>query len=301
MHLTRRDFLVRLTFIPGVGRKTILKIWRWLVAQQVTTVTPPVVTDLLTALPLGNQAPQIRFGWQQAQVLERESLNLQYTPYVTLEDPEYPPLLREIYEPPVVLYYLGNPRLLQAVGLGVVGTRHPSGYAVRAMRQVLPAVVAHPEICLISGMAQGVDTLGHQVALAHHGSTIAVLGTGLGRCYPASNRELMRTLTHSQLVISEYPWATGPAKFQFVERNRLIPGLSQSVLVVEAARRSGSLITANFALQENRNVLAIPGPIDAPNSVGTNELILAGAKPILYSEHIMEELLVDKRPSLEIL
>ncbi|MGP4116733.1 DNA-processing protein DprA [Levilactobacillus zymae] len=194
----------------------------------------------------------------------------------------------------MVLYFQGRLDLVARPQLAVVGSRHPTTYAFTAMRQLLPAV-SRQGVCLISGLAQGVDTLAHQVALAHGGATIAVVGTGLGRCYPAQNRALMDQLSQTQLVVSEYPWNAKGAKHHFVERNRIISGLCQSVLVVEAAHHSGSLITAK-TLQENRNVLAVPGNIDGQNSVGTNELILAGAKPILNSEYIMEELLVDKRP-----
>ncbi|WP_024746279.1 DNA-processing protein DprA [Levilactobacillus namurensis] len=296
MHLTCRDFLIRLVLTPGVSRKVALICWRWVQDHQMTSLTDPGLADLLAHGALtARQQQAIQLGLFSDQVTKQFALNTSRSQCLTLADAAYPVALREIYEPPVVLFYLGNLAHLSAPQLGVVGTRHPSDYAFRAMQAVLPTVV-QCGVTIVSGMAQGVDTLAHQVALAHHGTTIAVVGTGLGRCYPAANRPLMAQLTRQQLVVSEYPWAAGPAKFHFVERNRVISGLSQSLLVVEAARRSGSLITANFALQENRNVLAIPGAIDVPNSVGTNELILAGAKPILNSEHIMEELLVDKRP-----
>lgn len=295
MHLTRRDFLLRLPLIPGVGRRTILNWWEWLVDAEIVRVTPTVLTRLLAAVPgETKQALAVRRHLFTPELGQRVRGNLQNCRAVTLADPAYPAQLREIYEPPVVLYYLGDWHHLTHPQLAVVGSRHPTPYAVRAMRQLLPEIVRQ-RVCIVSGLAQGVDTLSHQVAVAHRGATIAVVGTGLGRCYPAGNRALMTHLTQHHLVISEYPWSQGPQKFQFVERNRLIAGLAQSLLVVEAAHHSGSLITANFALQENRNVLAVPGPIDAPNSVGTNELILAGAKPILNSEHIIEELLVDKR------
>jgi len=296
MHLTRRDFLLRLILIPGVGRKAALTCWNWVCQTDTPTITVTALAEMLATVPLpAKQVTAIQRSLTSLEITQAVATNLARGGCLTLADAAYPENLREIYEPPVVLYYQGHLEWLTHPQLGVVGSRHPTPYAIRAIQALLPPVI-RTGVCVVSGMAQGVDTLGHQVALANQGPTIAVIGTGLGRCYPAANRALMATLTMEQLVVSEYPWASGPAKFQFVERNRVISGLSQSILVVEAAGRSGSLITANFALQENRNVLAVPGPIDAPNSVGTNELILAGAKPILKSEHIMEELLVDKRP-----
>ena len=297
MPLTAREFLLRFPLMIGVGRRSALVCWRWLVQHpQLLPLTPDRLEALLAAVTLTpRRQAAIRRQLFTADLTRQVRLSLGAGQAVTLADADYPPLLKEIYEPPVVLYFQGQLALVHRPQLAVVGSRHPTPYAFKAMRSLLPTV-SQRGICLISGLAQGVDTLAHQVALAHRGATIAVIGTGLGRCYPASNRALMAQLATAHLVLSEYPWTSQGARHHFVERNRLIAGLCQSVLVVEAAHHSGSLITANFALQENRNVLAIPGNIDAPNSVGTNELILAGAKPILNSEHIMEELLVDKRP-----
>lgn len=297
MPLSAREFLLRFPLMTGVGRRSALVCWRWLVQHpQLLPLTPARLEVLLAAVPLTpRRQAAIRRQLFTADLAQQVPRSLGAGQAVTLADADYPPLLKEIYEPPVVLYFRGDLALVHRPQLAVVGSRHPTSYAFQAMRSLLPTV-SQRGICLISGLAQGVDTLAHQVALAHCGTTIAVIGTGLGRCYPAGNRALMAQLATAHLVLSEYPWAAQGARHHFVERNRIIAGLCQSVLVVEAAHHSGSLITANFALQENRNVLAIPGNIDAPNSVGTNELILAGAKPILNSEHIMEELLVDKRP-----
>lgn len=296
MPLTPRDFLLRLSLLPGVGRRSALACWLWLHARPAETViTPTSLATLLATVKLpAKQTGLLTEQLFSADLGQRVAANLVNCQALTLADVAYPVALKETYEPPIVLYFQGHLENLLAPQLAVVGTRHPTPYAFRAMRAVLP-VVSRQGVCLVSGLAQGVDTLSHQVALAHGGPTIAVVGTGLGRVYPAANRGLMAELATTQLVLSEYPFTAGPAKYHFVERNRIIAGLCQSVLVVEAAHHSGSLITANFALQENRNVLAIPGNIDGSNSVGTNELILAGAKPILNSEHIMEELLVDKR------
>lgn len=297
MQLTLRDFFMRLPLVTGIGPKTCVACWHWLMAHpQIQAITTATLDQLGAELPLpAERLKQLHLELFSHTMNQQITENLTHSGCLTIVDQAYPPQLKEIYTPPVALFFQGDLRILQGPQLAVVGSRHPTKYALTAMRLLLPAVVeAH--ICIVSGLAQGVDTLSHQVALAHRGHTVAVIGTGLDKCYPAANRDLMETLAHQQLVLSEYPWGTSGARHHFPERNRIIAGLSQSVLVVEAAHHSGSLITANFALQENRNVLAVPGTIDGPNSVGTNELILAGAKPILNSEHIMEELLVDKLP-----
>lgn len=145
------------------------------------------------------------------------------------------------------------------------------------------------QLVLVSGLAKGVDGLTHQLALKHHGKTIAVIGNGLDISYPSCNRALQTQIAHAGLLLSEYPLESRPLKYHFPLRNRIIAGLCKTVLVVEARHHSGSLITANLALQENRNVLALPGRINDINSTGCNELIAAGAKPVLNSNDILEE------------
>ncbi|WP_125572906.1 DNA-processing protein DprA [Levilactobacillus huananensis] len=297
MQLTLRDFFMRLPFVTDIGSKTGVACWHWLMDHpQIQTITASTLDHLGAEIPLSvERLKRLHLELFSHAMNQKITKNLTHSGCLTIVDQAYPPQLKEIYTPPVALFFQGDLRNLQGPQLAVVGSRHPTTYALTAMRLLLPTVV-EANVCLVSGLAQGVDTLSHQVALAHRGRTVAVIGTGLDKCYPAANRALMDTLAHDQLVLSEYPWGTNGARFHFPERNRIIAGLSQSVLVIEAAHHSGSLITANFALQENRNVLAVPGTIDGPNSVGTNELILAGAKPILNSDHIMEEVLVDKLP-----
>ncbi len=156
------------------------------------------------------------------------------------------------------------------------------------MTQLLPNVIQQ-KLILVSGLAKGVDGLSHQLALKHHGKTIAVIGNGLDISYPSCNRALQTQIAHAGLLLSEYPLESRPLKYHFPLRNRIIAGLCQTVLVVEARHHSGSLITANLALQENRNVLALPGRINDIYSTGCNELIAAGAKPVLNSNDILEE------------
>ncbi|WP_318766100.1 DNA-processing protein DprA [Lactiplantibacillus carotarum] len=174
--------------------------------------------------------------------------------------------------------------------LAVVGARQSTSYGARCVSRLLTPLVPE-KLTIVSGLAVGIDGWSHRTALNCGLPTIAVIGTGLDAYYPRENATLQRRVGQVGLLISEYPLGTGPARYRFPERNRIIAGLCQTLIVIEARERSGSLITANLALQNNRNVLAVPGPIDAPLSVGCNQLIAAGAKPVLNSRHIIEEFL----------
>lgn len=221
--------------------------------------------------------------------LQSKQLAQKVRHFLTILDKRYPSQLQEIYSPPVVLFYQGDIELLDSKKLlGVVGARQCSSYALQALTQLLPNVIQQ-QLVLVSGLAKGVDGLTHQLALKHHGKTIAVIGNGLDISYPSCNRALQTQIAHAGLLLSEYPLESRPLKYHFPLRNRIIAGLCQTVLVVEARHHSGSLITANLALQENRNVLALPGRINDINSMGCNELIAAGAKPVLNSNDILEE------------
>lgn len=172
--------------------------------------------------------------------------------------------------------------------LGVVGSRVHSPYAEDSLKLLLPDVI-NQGIVIVSGLAKGIDSIVHQMTMNCCGKTIAVIGTGLDVVYPRGNVMLQNEVAAKGLLLTEYPLGSQPLKFHFPQRNRIIAGLVQTILVVEARHRSGTLITANVALQENRNVLAIPGKITESLSQGTNELIAAGAKPALCSEDIIEE------------
>ncbi|MDO8571939.1 MAG: DNA-processing protein DprA [bacterium] len=218
-------------------------------------------------------------------LLEREGVSA-----ILCNDPEYPQYLSEIYQPPYVLYYRGTwpPRGL--VGFGVVGTRNITPYG----RSVTPGIVrdlARAGFVIVSGLALGVDALAHQSALEVGGNTIAVLGTGVDRwsVYPSSNRTLAdRIIESGGLVLSEYPIGTEPLKHHFPARNRIISGLSVGVLVIEADEKSGALITARCALEQNRDVFAVPGPIGNPMSRGPHSLLKQGAKLVTGAEDIIE-------------
>lgn len=218
--------------------------------------------------------------------LEKEGIDL-----MTIEDKNYPKLLKEIYNPPALLYLRGKFEPSDEFSLGVVGTRKPSSYG----QQVTPLIatdLAKAGLTIVSGLAKGIDTLAHQAALQSGGRTIAVLGSGLDQksIYPSSNRYLAEKISQKGAVVSEFPLGASAQPQHFPQRNRIISGLSLAVLVIEAPEKSGALITAREALEQNRDVFAIPGPIFAQNSFGANNLIKMGAKLVTEANDILQEL-----------
>jgi DNA processing protein len=203
------------------------------------------------------------------------------------EDDEYPRLLREIPDPPPVLFVLGDQTLLTRPAAAVVGSRDHSAYGSTVCRQIAGAA-ARSGIVIVSGMARGLDAVAHTAALDADGTTIGVLGNGHGVIYPAANRKLYEWVAARGLLLSEFPPGERPNAGSFPRRNRLISGLSRVTVVVEAAVGSGALITAGTALDQGREVMAVPGTITSPVSVGTNRLIRDGATPLLEPADLLE-------------
>lgn len=208
---------------------------------------------------------------------------------MTWEDPDYPRRLRQIYNPPPVLYVLGSLLPQDEWAVAVVGTRRPTDYGKEAAR-VLAGDLARQGITVVSGLALGIDGIAHQAALEAGGRTIAVLGSGFRYLYPARHRDLARRIVKEGALITEYALDVRPEASNFPPRNRIISGLSMGVVVVEAGERSGALITAEFAAEQGREVFAVPGPIFNRPSKGTNRLIQEGAKPVTSVRDILEEL-----------
>lgn len=208
---------------------------------------------------------------------------------LTILDKGYPEGWLHSYLPPVVVFCAGNIRLLEQPCLSVVGSRSPSAYGKTVLNDMIPPLVAEG-ITLVSGLAKGIDQMVHSCAIKNGGATIGIIGTGLDVIYPRENASLQRKMMAEQLVISEYPLGSKPERYHFPMRNRLIANLSLATLVIEATEKSGSLITANLALQENRDVFAVPGNITSRLSVGTNQLIKAGAACVLNAADVLEEM-----------
>ncbi|ACR80342.1 DNA-processing protein DprA [Kosmotoga olearia] len=209
--------------------------------------------------------------------------------FITFQDQQYPEKLKASLFPPPVLFYEGNPDILnEENSLAIVGSRKATQYGLK-LAESFSRELDNAGLCIISGLAVGIDGAAHRGSLQSTGKTVAVLGSGIDIVYPKSNRKLFSFITEHGCIVSEFLPGTPPMKYNFPRRNRIIVGLSKAVLVVEATKRSGSLITARLALDNGRDVFAIPGDINKRSSEGTNWLIQNGAKLILSIEDILEE------------
>lgn len=281
-----RQRLIHLHHCRGIGWKSIYQILK----------NDPLLTSLfygsnLSFLPTSTQemlSSDIRSAAIEERINHYRNSNIHV---ITYFDDEYPALLKEIYEPPWVLYGKGDIELLKKDRkLAVVGSRQPTNYGKMAVEEIFPKLV-EKEFVIVSGLAAGIDTIAHETAIKLKGSTIAVIAGGLFHIYPKQNSRLALEMMRNHLVLSEYPPDTKPFRWHFPMRNRIISGMSRGTLIVEARHSSGSLITANYAVQEGREVFALPGNIFSPNSTGTNELIQQGAKLVQTSEDILSEFL----------
>ncbi len=285
----------------------------WVAWSQITGIGPILLRRLhqhfgtLEAAWIANAADLQRvegFGWQTAETITsaRSKLNPvalleqheQNNPcFWTLTDPDYPRLLLEIADPPAVVYYHGTIDSLEAQGftptVAIVGTRSPSEYGKRWTRK-LTLALAKAGYTIISGLADGIDTIAHQACVEVNGRTIAVLGTGVDVVYPWRNRELSKRIPEQGLLLSEYPAGTQPDRVHFPRRNRIIAGLSRVTLVLEAPERSGALITARLANDYGRDVYALPASLDNPRGRGCLDLLTQGAAMILGEAELLEAL-----------
>ena len=244
-----------------------------------------VLGDLKYSLPEETNQWIESMDWD----LEIKRLQEEKIKMLTILDGAYPQRLKEIYLPPIVLFYRGNLSLINQRAVAIVGSRDYSKYAKDCIHELTPALV-NDGIVVVSGLARGVDTLAHEETLKANGNAIAVIGSGLDIVYPPENSKLYDVIAKRGLILSEYPLQSRPLKFHFPYRNRIIAGLSHGVCVIEAKEKSGSLIAANLALSENREVFAVPGSIFSTHSKGTNSLIEAGAYLVSSGETISKNL-----------
>lgn len=288
MSETRRDWLT-LHLVPGLGAVGFRKLVETFGSatealragrkelQQVAGLRPEAIQAITTAPP------------QQQAERELKRIGQLGISLICFAEPEYPALLANIYNPPMVLFVKGDPGLLLKPGVAVVGSRAATSYGVKIARE-LSGQLAARGLVVVSGLALGIDTAAHAGALAAGGETVAVLGCGLDVVYPKSNERLAAEISKGGALVSEYPLGIQPDAFRFPARNRIISGLSRGVLVVEAAQRSGSLITARLAMDEGREVFAIPGRVDSVKSTGTHRLLQEGAKLVGSVDDILDEL-----------
>jgi DNA processing protein len=212
-------------------------------------------------------------------------------------EPEYPQALLQIYDPPVLLYVRGDPQVLNLPSLSIVGTRRPTLYGTQ-MAQRLGRDLAARGLVIVSGMARGIDAIGHQGAMDANGRAIGVLGTGIDVCYPKENKKLYEKVLERGAIISEFPLRTHPAPENFPVRNRIVAGMPLGVVVIEGAQYSGSLITARLAMEFGREVFGVPGNVTQPVSFAPNQLIKQGAKLVSCVEDVIEELPTPVRAAL---
>lgn len=225
----------------------------------------------------------------QSEMIRYKSMNVSWK-YIYSVD--YPKLLLQIYQPPLLIFYQGDYSIIENhLTLGVVGSRLASNYGLKIVSKIIPDLIkqSEKEIAIVSGLAKGIDGQAHESSINAGGRTIAVIGSGLDYYYPRENKLLQKKMMQEELVLSEYPLGSKPLAFHFPERNRIIAGLSRGILVVEAKKRSGSLITAYNALDENRDIFACPGPITSKTSEGCHKLIQSGAFLITKSKDILKE------------
>jgi DNA processing protein len=208
---------------------------------------------------------------------------------LTLADDDYPALLRQLVDPPLALFYRGNLALAQKPAIAMVGSRRASPYALSVAAHLARDLVS-TGITVVSGLALGVDAAVHQATLDASGETVAVLGTGIDIVYPRSNRRLFGKIEERGLILTEFPPGTPPFPYNFPIRNRIISGITLGTVIIEATGRSGSLITARTALEQNREVFAVPGSIFSPGSEGTHRLIQCGAKLVHDTNDILNEI-----------
>lgn len=285
--MKKREFLFKLHLARGIGSHGEHLIYRFLEHYQ--KIKLPLKLNQIIRIAQIRGKFQNRFiqDYQSSALLQRMLRNDQEH-WLSIYDPLYPKCLRNINDAPNILFYRGDISLLQQRCLGVVGARKYSQYGVNSIYKILPPLIKQ-QVVIIAGLAEGVDSIAHRCAMINHGRTIAVIGTGLDCYYPRFNQELQDKIALTQLLVTEYPLGSVPRRFHFPQRNRIIAGLIGTVLIVQARSHSGSLITAHLALNEGRNVFAIPGRIDEPLSAGCNDLIKHGAVPICSAKDLEEE------------
>lgn len=288
--MTERDAILILNAIPGLGNSRIKKLIDYCTtAKNVLTVK---TAELLSRGLLSSKIAASIAQFKGDDFLRRElTLAAEKNIHVIcFRDEDYPANLREIPDAPVILYVKGNLGPQNKLAVSLVGSRRASFYGM-TFAEKLSQGLSELGVTVVSGLARGVDTAAHRGALKARGMTLAVLGSGLMRIYPPENLRLYEKIIEDGAIISEFPLETPPAAFNFPRRNRIISGLSLGVVVIEASERSGALITTRYALEQGREVFAVPGNVDHPNARGVNSLIKQGAKLVSGVEDVIEELM----------
>jgi DNA processing protein len=282
-------YWLALNSIPDIGPVAVRKLLSACGSPE--NVFQMSIDDLMQIEGIGrSRASRIisynRWDFVEKELRKAETANVRF---LTLYDPDYPDGLRQIHAAPIVLYVKGGFEAADKYAISIVGSRSSSEYGMQ-IAEKMACTLSLSGLTVVSGMARGIDTASHKGALRAAGRTVAVLGSGIDVPYPYSNKELMRSIESSGAVVSEFPFGTGPNKENFPRRNRIISGLSLGVVVIEATLDSGSLITVGYALDQGKEVFAVPGNVTSVNSRGTNDLIKRGARLVESAEEVIEEL-----------
>ncbi|WP_425449201.1 DNA-processing protein DprA [Dethiothermospora halolimnae] len=285
-----KDVAIWLNSIEGINNKTIDKLEKYL--GKLSYVWDLSRNDILKINCVNDKAKNLiikykNMGYYNEYLEKVHKLNINI---ISIYDDEYPKLLKNIYSPPKILYIKGSINEEDYNAISIVGSRKATSYGHWAAEK-FSKELSRAGVTVVSGMAKGIDTTVHKGAIEGNGRTIAVLGSGIDVIYPKSNRRLYNEIIDSGGVISEFPIGTIPRPYNFPQRNRIISGLTLGVIVVEATEKSGSLITAEHALEQGRDVFALPGNINSLYSKGTNKLIKDGAYPIVDIDDIFEEII----------
>jgi len=281
-------YWIRFSIIPNIGNKRLLQLIEYFGSPQNLFMSSKAE---LKVVPLLNEAiiEDIKSKTYMNEAEKHlENIHRNNIKVITIKDINYPEYLKNIFDPPAILYCKGNLEKDDKT-IGIVGSRKATEYGLK-IAESIAYELAGMGITIVSGMARGVDSYAHRGALRAKGKTIAVLGCGLDKAYPVENSELMANIAESGAVVSEYLPGMPPLPKNFPARNRIISGMSLGVVIVEANEKSGSLITADFALEQGREVFAVPGNVYSINSKGTNKLIKEGAKIVTDIDDILEEI-----------
>lgn len=286
-----RDLCIAYALLPFLTPSRTRLLLEWFdPLTDVFNASPTLLRQLLAID--SEQAQTVRNPLRTREA--RESLARVRDSAIAFCDDAFPPLLREIIDPPLALFFRGDPSLLTLPSIAIVGSRRASPYAINASRHLATQLVS-AGLTITSGLALGVDAAAHAAALDANGKTIAVLGTGIDVIYPRTNRKLFEAIADRGVIVTEFAPSTPPKREHFPIRNRVISGLTLGTVIVEATSRSGSLITARMAAEQNREVFAVPGPIFSPGAEGPNRLIQYGAKLVHDINDILGELQGDFR------
>lgn len=286
--MTETEALLALNLLPLVGPVRVRRMLEHF--DSPADILRASRQELLAVHGIGREMAETIATWESRVDLSRELRRIREVEATILpwSAPEYPAALRQIHSPPLVLYVRGKLEERDRHSIGIVGSRRATHYGRDCARK-FSFQLAQAGLTVISGLALGIDTFAHEGALAAQGRTVAVIGSGLGRLYPPENAGLADKIASSGAIVTEFPVDYPPDKQSFPLRNRIVAGWGKGLLVIEAPIKSGSLITAGQALEEGRNLYAIPGQIDKPTSHGTNKLIQQGAKLVLDGQDILED------------